>query len=179
MIRVRSVVRSLLLGAVAALSLSLLAPGASAATPAAARTKDVTRAITDGIICPCSCGEILTGCTCETAKAMRADIERKVAAGRTKDQIEASLVTQYGEVILGAPKAKGFNLVVWVAPFVMTGIGILFATFILLRWVKRRSPEAGAAGHAAEPRVGAPRTAEQDLASLRARAEAELRNLRE
>jgi len=175
--RFRTGVRSLILGAAAAFALALLAPAAHAATPAAAQTKDAARAITDGIICPCSCGEILTGCTCETGKAMRADIERKVASGKSKDQIEASLVTQYGEVILGAPKAKGFNLVVWVAPFVMTGVGILFATFILLRWVRRRAPETAAAGPAGA--AGAPRTAEQDLASLRARAEAELRNLRE
>ena len=177
MIRIASAARTLLLGAAAAFALTILAPAAPAAPIAGAKTKDAVRAITNGIICPCSCGEILTGCTCETAKAMRADIEREVAAGKSKDVIEASLVSQYGEVILGAPKAKGFNLVVWVAPFVMTGIGFLFATFILLRWVHRRSPAPG--GATVAPGSGASRTAEQDLASLRARAEAELRNLRE
>jgi hypothetical protein len=38
-------------------------------------------------------------------------------------EIEAALVSQYGEVILGAPKAKGFNLLVWVAPVVATVAG--------------------------------------------------------
>lgn len=163
----------------AGLWLAGFAPAAPAAPMSGASTKDAARAITNGIICPCSCGEILTGCTCETAKAMRASIERQVQAGKGKGEIEAALVAQYGEVILGAPKAKGFNLVVWVAPFVATGLGFLLATFILLRWVRRRSPVATADGSPAVPGAGASRTAGQDLESLRARAEAELRTLRE
>lgn len=179
MIRIHPGVRSLLLGAAAAFALAILAPSSPAAPMAGAKTKDVARSITNGIICPCSCGEILTGCTCDTGKAMQAYVDREVKGGKTKDQIEAALVAQYGEVILGAPKATGFNLVVWVAPFVMTGIGILFATFILLRWVKRRSPVPATADAPAAPGTVGARTAEEDLASLRARAEAELRNLRE
>jgi cytochrome c-type biogenesis protein CcmH len=142
--------------------------------------KDPARVITDGIICPCSCGEILTGCTCETGKAMRAYVEREVGTGKTKDQVEAALVQQYGEVILGAPKAKGFNMVVWVAPVVATLVGFMIASFILVRWTRRRqeSVPAGAAaafGQSARSRGDA----ESELAALRARAEEELRRLRE
>ncbi|HEX7078257.1 MAG TPA: cytochrome c-type biogenesis protein CcmH [Candidatus Eisenbacteria bacterium] len=174
---VRGCFAAIVLGAALA-SLPPLAPPAGAAPMAGASTKDAARAITNGIICPCSCGEILTGCTCETGKAMRAYVEREVTGGKSKDQIEASLVAQYGEVILGAPKAKGFNLLVWVAPFVATAIGFLIATVILLRWARRRT--AAPAGAPAPGAAGAlPRTAGEDLASLRARAEAELRNMRE
>ncbi|MGE5176610.1 MAG: cytochrome c-type biogenesis protein CcmH [Hyphomicrobiales bacterium] len=179
MIRLRPGARSFLAAAGLLLALVLPASRLAAAPMAGANTKDAVRAITNGIICPCSCGEILTGCTCETAKAMRADIEREVRSGKTKDQIETALVAQYGEVILGAPKAKGFNLVVWVAPFVATLIGFLIATFILLRWVKRRSPDAAGAALAGVPGAGPHASAEEELASLRARAEAELRRLRE
>lgn len=182
--RSRRRVRTLLVAAAfavfaAALASSPALPATAESAPlAGASTKDEARAITNGIICPCSCGEILTGCTCETGKAMRAYVEREVTGGKSKDQIEASLVAQYGEVILGAPKAKGFNLLVWVAPFVATAIGFLIATVILLRWARRRT--AAPAG-APAPGAGAPlpRSAEEDLASLRARAEAELRNMRE
>jgi cytochrome c-type biogenesis protein CcmH len=142
--------------------------------------KDPARVITDGIICPCSCGEILTGCTCETGKAMRAYVEREVGAGKTQDQVEAALVQQYGEVILGAPKAQGFNLIVWVAPIVATLVGFTIATFILLRWSRRRREVvpvgAGASGFGAPAPRG---DAESQLAALRARAEEELRRLRE
>jgi cytochrome c-type biogenesis protein CcmH len=151
------------------------------ATPVhASPKKDPARAITDGIICPCSCGEILTGCTCETGKAMRAYVDREVGAGKTKDQVEAALVQQYGEVILGAPKAKGFNLVVWVAPIVATLVGFTIATFILLRWTRRRKELAPAGAAAAfGGSLGSHGGAEAELTALRARAEEELRRLRE
>lgn len=169
MTRLSRVLGLVLLGAVvwAALSATALAK------------KDPAKEITDGIICPCSCGEILTGCTCETGKAMRGYVDSEVKGGKTKDQIEAALVSQYGEVILGAPKAKGFNLLVWVAPVVATVVGLLIASFILVRWRRRNLATAPAAPFA--DGTGAPlRTdPEAHAASLRARAEEELRRLQE
>ena len=157
---------------------SVLLSGALSA-PARAATKDQAKAISDGIICPCSCGEILTGCTCETGKAMRASIEADVKAGKTKDQIEAALVSQYGEVILGAPKAKGFNLLVWVAPVIATVAGLLLASFILVRW-RRRTPAASpAAPLAGGPDAPLHTSTDAHADALRARAEEELRGLQE
>jgi cytochrome c-type biogenesis protein CcmH/NrfF len=155
------------------------------AAPAAAGkpdTKDPARAITSQLICPCSCGEILSGCTCETGKAMQGYVESEIKAGKGKEQIEAALVAKYGEVIRGAPKAKGFNLVVWVAPFVATLIGFAIAALVLQRWVRRRDVLAAAgspAGAGAPGASGPAAGAEESLASLRARAEAELKRLRE
>lgn len=156
---------------------SAVGPGVGGAF--AAPKKDPARAITDGIICPCSCGEVLTGCTCETGKAMRAYVDTEVKGGKTKDQIEASLVNQYGEVILGAPKAQGFNLLVWVAPVVVTVAGILIASFILVRWRRRNVVGAPAASLAEDP--GTPFRTDPDAhaAKLRERAEEELRRLQE
>jgi cytochrome c-type biogenesis protein CcmH/NrfF len=152
----------------------------AAANEAASGAKDPARAITSQLICPCSCGEILSGCTCDTGKAMQAFVSDQLRSGKGKEEITAQLVAKYGEVILGAPKARGFNLIVWVAPFLATLIGIVIATIILRRWVHRRA----AAPLAVETAGGfgsmeAPRSVEEDLAALRARAEAELRRLRE
>lgn len=171
-----------ILGAVLAASLAFSTAGAS---ESAAGKKDPARAITSQLICPCSCGEILSGCTCETGKAMQGYVDRELKSGKSKDQIEAALVTQYGEVILGAPKAKGFNLLVWVAPFLATALGFLLASVILLRWVRRREPAAaaagapGAGGAGTGAGAGSPTTAEQDMDALRARAEAELKRYQE
>lgn len=169
---------------------ALAAPGLLGGSPARANEsasgkKDPARAITSQLICPCSCGEILSGCTCETGKAMQGYVDRELKSGKSKDQIEAALVNQYGEVILGAPKAKGFNLLVWVAPFLATAFGFLLASLILFRWVRRRvpapsmpgDPGAGDAGRGGG--VGPGTTSEQDLDALRARAEAELKRFRE
>ena len=161
---------------------AFLAASPAYSNESAAGKKDPARAITSQLICPCSCGEILSGCTCETGKAMQGYVDRELKSGKTKDQIEASLVNQYGEVILGATKAKGFNLLVWVAPFLATAFGFLVASLVLLRWVRRRAPATAAPGADAAgsgPGAGSTTTAEQDLETLRARAEAELKRFRE
>jgi len=150
------------------------------ATESASGAKDPARAITSQLICPCSCGEILSGCTCDTGKAMQGFVTDALKTGKGKDQIVASLVAKYGEVIRGAPKAEGFNLIVWIAPFVATLIGFIIAAFVLRRWVGRRRLVALApAGGGGPGMIGSPTTAEQDLARLRARAEAELKRMGE
>jgi len=166
------------IGVLAAVLAFLLFAGV-APPPASAAPKDRARAISDEIICPCSCGEVLTGCTCETGKSMQGFIGSELKGGKSKDQITAALVAKYGEVILGAPKAKGFNLIVWVAPFLATLVGLILVTFILLRWARRRpDPELAGSGGATAGAAGS-RNAKDDVAARRARAEAELRELRE
>ena len=163
------------LAAAAALTLMLTLP-ARANESAAGSKADPVRAITSQLICPCSCGEVLSGCTCETGVSLKGYVGRELKEGKDRQAIEASLVAKYGEVILGAPKAKGFNLVVWVAPFAATLLGFGIATMFLTRWVRRKNPFALApAGTAAAP----PPDSDPALAERRARAEAELRELKE
>jgi cytochrome c-type biogenesis protein CcmH len=152
-------------------------PHAARANESAAGSKsDPGRAITSQLICPCSCGEVLSGCTCETGVSLKGYVDRELKAGKDRKAIEASLVGKYGEVILGAPKAKGFNLVVWVAPFVATLLGFGFATMILTRWARRKNALATApAGGRSTPHP----ESDPALAERRARAEAELRELKE
>ncbi|HEU4724143.1 MAG TPA: cytochrome c-type biogenesis protein CcmH [Candidatus Eisenbacteria bacterium] len=159
-----------------ALALAALPRPAYANESAAGTKADPVRAITSQLICPCSCGEVLSGCTCETGIALKGYVDREIKAGKGKDVIEAALIAKYGEVILGAPKAKGFNLVVWVAPFAATILGFGIATMILTRWVRRK--RVVAAGAAGAPGAGTP-SADASLEQLRARAEAELREMRE
>jgi len=148
------------------------------ANESAAGAKDPARKITSQLICPCSCGEILSGCTCDTGKAMQAFVSDGLKGGKSKDEIVGSLVAKYGEVIRGAPKAEGFNLVVWIAPFAATLLGFVLAGWILLRWVRRRAPATLAGPAAAAPSWGGAAPT-QDFDSLRARAESELKRLRE
>jgi cytochrome c-type biogenesis protein CcmH len=177
MTRARLLAASILLAAGIVLGLVLATLPALAVESATGR-KDPARAITSQLICPCSCGEILSGCICETGKTMQGFVSGELKAGKTKEQITASLVSKYGEVILGAPKAEGFNLIVWVAPFLATLVGFLIAAFVLRRWVHRRAELALAtAGPGAGAPGARPATAEDD--AHRARAEEELRRLQE
>ncbi len=141
---------------------------AACAAPSFAKVRDPAHEITSQLICPCSCGEVLSGCTCETGKSMQATVENGIKTGKSKDQIVGALVSQYGEVIRGAPKAEGFNLIVWVAPFAATLAGFAIAFFILRRWVRRRGALVAETG----------RTLEGDLEALRRRAEEELGEMR-
>ena len=156
--------------AVVALALAaacFAAPGALAADKAAANK------ITDEIICPCDCGEVLTGCICDLGIEMKGFVEKSLDEGKTKDQILAALVSEHGEVVLGAPKPKGFNLIVWIAPFLATLFGLTIAFVILRRWAARKEAyltEAHPGGRLSD--------SQSDLESLRARAEEEIRRLR-
>jgi cytochrome c-type biogenesis protein CcmH/NrfF len=166
-----------------AIAISLLLGLSTWAATSSAKPRDPAHAITSQLICPCSCGEVLSGCTCETGKSMQATVENGIKQGKSKDQIVGALVSQYGEVIRGAPKAEGFNLIVWVAPFAATLMGFAIAFWVLRRWVRRRGDlVTAAAGTGAEGRGTVPfpsvRALEGDLDALRARAEAELRQMK-
>ena len=54
---------------------------------------------------------------------MRGIIRERLAAGDTPEQVKAYFVEKYGVWILLAPPRQGFNLLVWVVPFVALGAG--------------------------------------------------------
>ncbi|MFQ5658607.1 MAG: cytochrome c-type biogenesis protein CcmH, partial [Candidatus Methylomirabilales bacterium] len=56
---------------------------------------------------------------------------------------------RYGEWILLAPKREGFNLLVWVLPFLALGGGAVVLVVVLRRWRKR--PEAAPASVDVDP----------------------------
>ena len=57
---------------------------------------------------------------------MEHEIEEFVNEGKTKDDILKYYTTLYSERILAAPKAKGFNLAVWIAPPLLAVIALVF-----------------------------------------------------
>jgi cytochrome c-type biogenesis protein CcmH/NrfF len=63
---------------------------------------------------------------------MEEEIEAFVKAGRSKEEILAHYVEQYGEKILAAPVAQGFNLFAWIAPIMIAGVGI----FVLVMFIR-------------------------------------------
>jgi len=151
------------------------------AIPSFALDKDPVHQVTDQIICPCSCGEVLTGCICETGVSMKGTVENGVKAGKSKKAIVDGLVAQYGEVIRGAPKPEGFNLIVWIAPFLATLAGFAIAFMVLRRMVQRRKAAAVVVSPSAPGTIPFPtaRALEAEAEGLRERAEAELRELKQ
>ena len=73
----------------------------------------------------------------ETANQMRGIIRERLAAGESHEQVKAYFVEKYGLWILLAPPRQGFNLLVWVVPFVALGAGLVLVLLLVRRWSRR------------------------------------------
>ena len=72
---------------------------------------------------------------------MHRDVMGLVAGGYTAQEILDAFVGVYGERVLMAPPAAGFNLLGWVAPFAVLGGGTVLVVSLLRRW-RRQAPVA-------------------------------------
>ena len=82
----------------------------------------------------------------ETANQMRGIIRERLAAGDSPEQVKAYFVEKYGLWILLAPPREGFNLLVWVVPFVGLAAGLVLVLLLMRRWSRR--PAGASAGPA-------------------------------
>ncbi len=94
--------------------------------------------IQKSLICPACLDDKMTvaACTDSTAEEARLDIERKLAAGQTKDEIISGYVVQYGEIILAVPTKEGFNMLAWVIPPIATVGGSVLVYWVITGWVR-------------------------------------------
>jgi cytochrome c-type biogenesis protein CcmH len=96
------------------------------------------------IMCPV-CSTTLDQSDSPIARRMKADIARRIAAGDSKQEIEDALVAEFGQQILAAPPAKGFNLLAWLLPFVALFGGAVVLGLLAWRWSRDRDPSPPAA----------------------------------
>ena len=120
----------------------------TAATVAADCTKTSVSDLEDEVMCPV-CGTSL-GLAREAPQARRerAYIARLVRSCRSKDEIKAALVDEFGDSVLALPSKDGFNLSAYVAPLLamlLAGAAIVVA---LARWRRAgaNAPARRAAG---------------------------------
>lgn len=99
--------------------------------------------ILKGLVCRCGCNLTVAACegtmTCDVAKKMRADVEKDVAAGMTRQEVFDSFASDYGEQVLAAPTKKGFNLTAWLMPFVALALGGALVGLALRSWRPARA----------------------------------------
>jgi len=117
----------------ALLALALLAPPAHAAT---ART--TLPDVEDEVMCV-ECGTSLAVSDSPVADQERAVIRQLIAQGKTKPQIKAALVREYGTAVLADPKRHGFGLALWMVPAALVLLGAA-AIFVVLRRWRRNGP---------------------------------------
>jgi len=63
---------------------------------------------------------------------MEEKISSLVHEGKSREEIFDYFIGIYGEKILAIPVARGFNLMAWIAPIFVLGIG----TFVLINYLK-------------------------------------------
>ncbi|MBI4541282.1 MAG: cytochrome c-type biogenesis protein CcmH [Gemmatimonadetes bacterium] len=98
--------------------------------------------------CPVCQGLSLKDSPTDLAQEMKAVIREQLAAGRTPKEVKDYFVSKYGEFILLSPEPRGFNLVVYLLPFIALLAGAAVVVASVRRW-SRAGPGADAADRTA------------------------------
>jgi len=86
-------------------------------------TDDEVNEIAKEVYCPVCESTPLDVCETQACADWRELIRTKLGEGQTKQQIFDYFATQYGDRVLASPPKKGFNLILWISPFVALAIG--------------------------------------------------------
>lgn len=89
--------------------------------------------------CPVCQGLSVADSSAETAVGMQRRIRELVGLGYSEDQIRDYFVDRYGEWILLDPEPEGLNLLIWVGPGIMVGLGLAWAVTTVVTW--RKEPD--------------------------------------
>jgi len=106
---------------------------------------DERDALEHRIRCQCGCTLDVYTCrttdfSCQVSPSMHRDVMALVSGGYSAQEIIDAFVGVYGERVLMAPTATGFNLLGWVAPFAALGGGAILVAVLLRNW---RRPATG------------------------------------
>ena len=112
------------------------------ATGAAPRTS--LPDVEDEVMCV-ECNTALNVSTSTVADQERSFIRRQIALGKTKQQVKAALVAEYGPGVLADPPSSGFDLAAWLVPIVLVLIGIGGVVVAARRWRRQAAPATAAA----------------------------------
>ena len=114
---------------------------ATAAAPAVASVDILS--LEQQLKCP-TCEVPLNVSNAPSALRIKAYIEEKAAAGWSSNQIEQSLVQQFGRDILATPPKSGFDLIVWLVPAALIIAGLVAIPLIARAWIRRNRAAARA-----------------------------------
>lgn len=115
-----------------------------------AQTSDLldpkVRRVGERLACLCGgCKNSVGSCPmlgCHYATPKREQIAKMLGEGKNEEQIVNAAVKQEGLQALVTPPAEGFNVLAWLMPFIMIGLGLVVIGF----FIKRMSAKRAAAG---------------------------------
>jgi cytochrome c-type biogenesis protein CcmF len=128
---------------------------------------ELESSLRDDIMCTCGCRRSLTNCgmfNCHGDIAQTEKLKGMIAKGMSREEIVAAFVKDFGgEDILMAPIDRGFNRLIWLAPYLIALTALGAVIFTARRWSRPAS-------HALAGDAGLD-------ATINARLDDELRNL--
>jgi cytochrome c-type biogenesis protein CcmH len=121
-----------------------------AGPPATAREDSVLEARTKEVAahlrCPVCQGLSVQDSPARLAQEMRGVVKEQLRTGKSPEEIEEYFVSKYGEGILLEPRARGFNLVVYLLPAALLIGGGVLVVHLARKWSRGgggRPPPAG------------------------------------
>ncbi len=95
------------------------------------------REIEDQLIAPCCWSQTVAQHYSEVSEQIRQEVRAMLEAGKSRDEILDYYVAQYGERILAAPRARGFNTLAYILPWTALTAG---TWLLIVRLRKLRLP---------------------------------------
>ena len=108
------------------------------------------RGLSQNIRCLVCQNESIDSSNADLAKELRILVRERLLAGDSDEEVEAYLVSRYGDYVLLEPPVKSTTYLLWFGPIILLSIGVLA---VLLYF--RRQRVAAPAGARAAQRVGA------------------------
>jgi cytochrome c-type biogenesis protein CcmH len=121
----------------AAVLLGLAAPSVLLAAPV---TDEAINAVASQLRCVVCQNLSVADSPSEMARQMRDLIKERLAQGETPEQVILYFEQRYGDWVLLTPRPRGFNLLVWIAPFAAVLLGLLAVLRVTRRWSRRTAP---------------------------------------
>ena len=105
------------------------------------------RAVASELRCPVCQGESIQDSPATLAQEMRTVVREQLAAGRTPEEVKKYFSDKYGEWILLRPRARGWNMIVYVLPVVALLLGALVVMRVTRRWARPEESGSVSAQH--------------------------------
>jgi len=99
-----------------------------------------TRDLAAQLRCPVCQGLSLQDSPSELSQQMRDLVRQQLQEGKTPDQVKQYFVARYGQWILMAPPASGFNWLVYALPWLALAGGVVLIVVLVRRWTAPEGP---------------------------------------
>ena len=120
------------------LALGWVSPGLAASV-----TDEAVTAVASQLRCVVCQNLSVADSPSEMARQMRDLIRERLAQGETPERVIVYFEERYGDWVLLTPRPRGFNLLVWAAPFAAVLVGLLAVLRVTRRWSRRVTSAPG------------------------------------